>query len=88
MTAPMLACLDRVSAASGLPIPRFTLPTRTCSLSRPERTCHVVFDREVFQRVRDEDLGRVRGQPIRPAVGGVGFAGPGVLGRERVVRVG
>lgn len=27
---------------------------------RPERTCHVVFDREVFLRVRDEDLGRVR----------------------------
>lgn len=39
---------------------------------RPERTCHVVFDREVFQRVRDEDLGRVRGQPIRPILAGFG----------------
>lgn len=39
---------------------------------RPERTCHVVFDREVFQRVRDEDLGRVRGQPIRPVLAGFG----------------
>jgi superfamily II DNA or RNA helicase len=39
---------------------------------RPERTLHVVFDREVFQRVRDEDLGRVRGQPIRPVLAGFG----------------
>jgi len=39
---------------------------------RPERTCHVVFDRDVFQRVRDEDLGRVRGQPIRPVLAGFG----------------
>lgn len=41
---------------------------------RPERTCHVVFDREVFQRGRDEDLGRVRGQPIRPVL--PGFSAP------------
>jgi superfamily II DNA or RNA helicase len=39
---------------------------------RPERTCHVVFDREVFQRVRDEDLGVVRGQPITPVLAGFG----------------
>jgi hypothetical protein len=39
---------------------------------RPSRTCHVVFDREVFQRVRDEDLGTVRGQPIRPVLAGFG----------------
>jgi len=39
---------------------------------RPSRTCHVVFDREVFQRVRDEDLGMVRGQPIRPVLAGFG----------------
>lgn len=39
---------------------------------RPERTCHVVFDRAVFQQVRDEDLGRVRGQPIRPLLAGFG----------------
>jgi hypothetical protein len=39
---------------------------------RPGRTVHVVFDREVFQRVRDEDLGRVRGQPIRPILAGFG----------------
>lgn len=39
---------------------------------RPDRTYHVVFDREIFQRVRDEDLGRVRGQPIRPVLAGFG----------------
>ncbi|RME94617.1 MAG: hypothetical protein D6766_05355, partial [Verrucomicrobia bacterium] len=39
---------------------------------RPERTCRVVFDRELFQQVRDEDLGRVRGQPIRPILAGFG----------------
>jgi hypothetical protein len=39
---------------------------------RPSRTCHVVFDREVFQQVRDEDLGTVRGQPIRPVLAGFG----------------
>lgn len=35
---------------------------------RPEHIRHVVFDRDVFLRVRDEDLGRVRGQPIRPVL--------------------
>ncbi len=39
---------------------------------RPERTCHVVFDRAVFLQVRDEDLGRVRGQPIKPVLAGFG----------------
>jgi hypothetical protein len=39
---------------------------------RPSRTCHVVFDREVFLQVRDEDLGTVRGQPIRPVLAGFG----------------
>ena len=39
---------------------------------RPSRTGHVVFDREVFQRVRDEGLGTVRGQPIRPVLAGFG----------------
>jgi len=39
---------------------------------RPSRTCHVVFDREVFHQVRDEDLGRVRGQAIRPVLAGFG----------------
>jgi hypothetical protein len=39
---------------------------------RPSRTCHVVFDREVFPQVRDEDLGTVRGQPIKPVLAGFG----------------
>ncbi|WP_425499941.1 helicase-related protein [Fontisphaera persica] len=39
---------------------------------RPGRTCHVVFDREIFLQVRDEDLGRVRGQPIKPVLAGFG----------------
>jgi hypothetical protein len=39
---------------------------------RPSRTCHVVFDRELYHEVRDQDLGRVRGQPIRPVLAGFG----------------
>lgn len=39
---------------------------------RPSRTLHVVFSRDVFHEVRDQDLGRVRGQPIRPVLAGFG----------------
>jgi len=39
---------------------------------RPSRTMHVVFDREVFAAVRGQDLGTVRGQPIRPLLTGFG----------------
>lgn len=39
---------------------------------RPSRTMHVVFDREVFAAVRGQDLGSVRGQPIRPLPTGFG----------------
>ena len=33
---------------------------------------HVVFDREVYASVRGQDLGSVRGQPIRPVLAGFG----------------
>jgi len=39
---------------------------------RPSRTMHVVFDREIYAAVRGQDLGRVRGQPIRPVLAGFG----------------
>ena len=39
---------------------------------RPSRTMHVVFDREVYSAVRGQDLGTVRGQPIRPILAGFG----------------
>ena len=39
---------------------------------RPSRTMHVVFDREVYSVVRGQDLGSVRGQPIRPILAGFG----------------
>jgi superfamily II DNA or RNA helicase len=51
----------------------FTLPQAFRDpIFRPSRTCHVVFDRGVFHQVRDEDLGRVRGQAIRPVLAGFG----------------
>ncbi len=39
---------------------------------RPSRTMHVAFDRSVYAAVRGQDLGTVRGQPIRPLLGGFG----------------
>ncbi len=39
---------------------------------RPSRTMHVVFDREIYAAVRGQDLGTVRGQPIRPILAGFG----------------
>jgi len=33
---------------------------------------HVVFDRDVYASVRGQDLGSVRGQPIRPVLAGFG----------------
>jgi superfamily II DNA or RNA helicase len=39
---------------------------------RPSKTIHVVFDRDVFSAVRGQDLGSVRGQPIRPLLAGLG----------------
>jgi superfamily II DNA or RNA helicase len=39
---------------------------------RPSRTVHVVFDRDVYAVVRGQDLGTVRGQPIRPLLTGFG----------------
>ncbi len=39
---------------------------------RPSRTVHVAFDRTVYGAVRGQDLGTVRGQPIRPVLCGFG----------------
>ena len=39
---------------------------------RPSRSMHVVFDRDVYATVRGQDLGTVRGQPIRPVLAGFG----------------
>lgn len=39
---------------------------------RPSRTLHVAFDRIIYAAVRGQDLGMVRGQPIRPALSGFG----------------
>lgn len=39
---------------------------------RPSRTMHVVFDREIYATIRGQDLGTVRGQPIRPILAGFG----------------
>jgi len=39
---------------------------------RPSRTVHVVFDRDRYAAVRGQDLGRVRGQTIRPLLAGFG----------------
>ncbi len=51
----------------------FELPTAFRDpVFRPSRTMHVVFDREIYGLVRDQDLGSVRGQPIRPVLAGFG----------------
>ena len=39
---------------------------------RPSRTVHVAFDRAIYGAVRGQDLGSVRGQPIRPVLCGFG----------------
>jgi ERCC4-related helicase len=39
---------------------------------RPSKTMHVTFDRVVYAAVREQDLGTVRGQPIRPQLSGFG----------------
>ena len=39
---------------------------------RPSRTLHVAFDRTIYGAVREQDLGTVRGQPIRPVLCGFG----------------
>ena len=39
---------------------------------RPSRTIHVAFDRSIYGAVREQDLGTVRGQPIRPVLCGFG----------------
>lgn len=41
-------------------------------LFRPSRTIHIIFDRDRFSQVRAQNLGSVRGQPIRPLLAGFG----------------
>ncbi|MBE7536899.1 MAG: DEAD/DEAH box helicase family protein [Bdellovibrionales bacterium] len=51
----------------------FTLPVEFRDPQiRPHREFYVVFRRDVYQRVRDEDLGTVKGQPIRANLAGFG----------------
>lgn len=50
----------------------FTLPEAFRGGLRPSRDCHLVFDRELFSEVRNENLGRVRGQEIKPTLAGFG----------------
>ena len=52
----------------------FTLPDAFRSGLRPSRDCHLVFDRELFSEVRNTNLGKVRGQEIKPALAGFGDA--------------
>lgn len=50
----------------------FTLPEVFRGGLRPSRECHIVFDRERFAEVRNENMGRVRGQEIKPTLCGFG----------------
>jgi superfamily II DNA or RNA helicase len=51
----------------------FTLPPEfRDSRIRSSREFYVVFDRELFQKTRDEDLGTVKGQPIKVNLAGFG----------------
>lgn len=51
---------------------QFTLPEAFRAGLRPSKDCHVVFDRELFASVRGTELGRARGQVIRPTLAGFG----------------
>ena len=50
----------------------FTLPEAFRGGLRASRECHLVFDREHYAEVRNVNLGRVRGQEIKPTLGGFG----------------
>lgn len=52
----------------------FTLPEAFKGGLRASRECYLVFDRERFAEVRNENLGRVRGQEIKPTLAGLGDA--------------
>jgi superfamily II DNA or RNA helicase len=52
----------------------FTLPEAFRGGLRPNRECHLVFDRDLFAHVRHTSLGRVRGQEIKPSLAGFGDA--------------
>lgn len=52
----------------------FTLPEAFQGGLRPSRDCYLVFDREQFSEVRNANLGRVRGQEIKPTLAGFGDA--------------
>ena len=50
----------------------FTLPAKFRQLLRASRECYLVFDRERYAEVRNEVIGRARGQEIRPMLAGLG----------------
>ena len=50
----------------------FTLPEAFRGGLRASRECYLVFDRERFAEVRNETLGRARGQEITPSLAGFG----------------
>jgi hypothetical protein len=52
----------------------FTLPDAFRGGLRADRECYLVFDRDLFAEVRNETLGRVRGQEIKPSLAGFGDA--------------
>lgn len=67
--------LQRAKTDRGQLLPgvfHFTLPTLFRQLLRASREFYVVFDRERFAEVRNEVIGRARGQEIRPTLAGLG----------------
>lgn len=50
----------------------FTLPPKFRQLLRASRECYLVFDRDRYAEVRNEVIGRARGQEIRPMLAGLG----------------
>ncbi len=50
----------------------FSLPSSFKSGLRPSRECYLVFDREYYTEVRNTNLGRARGQEIKPVLAGFG----------------
>ncbi len=81
-TAFQLACTDqgihlretRNNRSAFVPgVFNFDLPSAFRDpVFRPSRTMHVAFDRAIYAAVRGQDLGTVRGQPIRPQLSGFG----------------
>jgi len=64
---------SRTSERRHLPgVYHFLLPEEFQGGFRVTRECHLVFDRDHFAEVRHTQLGRVRGQEIKPTLAGFG----------------